>query len=396
MSSSETATEAASSSETTGGADCVDNVANEPWCFRRFTIPLDPRRGHLGRYGPKAEPRFFLLSYREDAALLGWDGFAVSSEPVQLVVDVPGPGLARWLPIAVGDDGRDDVLRHANISARDMTQRLALYESSPTGFAPPHVTEFGYPEARWPHAAVDVNGDGVDEFLVQDWNGIKSDGVPRLRVLEWRRNTFAPMGDPIEYINQGCGYPTDYEAIDIDGDPFEDTAISTDCSSNPGVSQMYVVRGAPTTAQMQRQIVYVPVDDYVDDISVLDANGDGVDDIAAVRAQGLSLVIGRGDGVFDAELVVWDGAPNLAVDGDLDWTWTFGDLDGDGTSEPMARRTVILNAAEDPTFVEYLPQGSIAPTTASLAVGDISGDGIADLVFGVGDAKVEVLISEQQ
>ncbi|MBK6917589.1 MAG: hypothetical protein IPH07_09330 [Deltaproteobacteria bacterium] len=45
----------ADSSSSGGAGGCVDNVANEPWCYRAFAVDAAPDRGLFGRFGPGGE-----------------------------------------------------------------------------------------------------------------------------------------------------------------------------------------------------------------------------------------------------------------------------------------------------------------------------------------------------
>lgn len=68
-------------------------------------------------------------------------------------------------------------------------------------------------------------------------------------------------------------------------------------------------------------------------------------------------------------------------------------IDGDDVTDILAGRTVIVDPTGVPSFVEYLPSGALPMITIFSAAGDISGDGIDNLVVATADDGTQVLIS---
>jgi hypothetical protein len=128
-------------------------------------------------------------------------------------------------------------------------------------------------------------------------------------------------------------------------------------------------------------------------VAVGDFNGDGKADLALVGGLGLvgkiSVLLGNGDGTFQAavDYAVGAGQHSIAV----------GDLNGDGKADLVAANYVsatisVLLGNGDGTFqtaVNY----DVGQNPQSVAVGDFNGDGKADLaVANSGDGTISVLL----
>lgn len=384
---------------TSGTTDvgCVDNIANEPWCYRRFTVRGTARRGPHGRFGSGGTPRFFVHFDDVDApALVGWDGDSVIVEPQLQLVDLLGPGNAGTKTKGLAR-GYDDVVRFDLSSS-------TRFVGSPGGLEPTSTVVYEDGESsNGPWTVADIDGDERDEIIVSHWPNLE--GRPRLRVMQWTDDGFAFVGDPIEYNLEDCGVGLAMVAFDADADGFEDLAISTDCKSAGAEGQVYVIRGAASTQQMQAQISGNSsrvADGYWFAAYLMaahDFDGDAVVDLALMNYDGyLSVMRGLGDGTWAQAKMVRDGDDNglpAGVDGDADWEWAFADIDGEGVTEILAGRSVILDPLGRPAFVDYLPTGAVPRITIFSSAGDVSGDGAADLMVATIDDTVEILISDR-
>lgn len=350
-------TQGASTGESsTSGSACVDNVANEPWCYRAFTLDGGARRGPHGRFGPQGEPRFFVSFDLEAPTLLGWDGTAVIVEPQAQIGDMFAGAGNEYLVATGLVRGHDDLVRWGDSTIRATT--LLRSVSTSRGFSAPLETVYSTADLSRPTTTADVDGDGVDEFIVSQWDH-RPLPRPRLRVMEWTDEGFAFVGDPIDYNLETCGVGLAIAALDVDGDPYEDLIVSTDCKRDGIEGQLYLIRGAPQVEQMHAQISGVSgrtqdglaVWGYV--TAAHDLDGDGVTDLALMDYFGFLVVIrGLGGESWETARLAWDPGNTdqgpLGVDNDNDWEWSFADIDGDGATEILRGSIGAARPVRDP------------------------------------------------
>ena len=114
-------------------------------------------------------------------------------------------------------------------------------------------------------------------------------------------------------------------------------------------------------------------------IAMGDFNGDGKADVAAVTSNGVSVLLGKGDGTFQA-------AVNYATNSSPG-SVAVGDFNGDGNADlavttPPGSVSILLGNG-DGTFKPAVSYNT-GSNPGILIVGDFNGDGNADLVFGNG------------
>ena len=150
----------ADSSSSGGAGACVDNVANEPWCYRAFAVDAAPDRGLFGRFGPGGDPRFFLEP--SGAYLVGWDGQDLVVSPQ----DQPTGHPSFWIGGAVATAGRDDIIAADTEDIfRGPLTHFIRYAVADDGIASGVSTTFSAYELGSVSATVDLDGDGILELV---------------------------------------------------------------------------------------------------------------------------------------------------------------------------------------------------------------------------------------
>jgi len=146
---------------------------------------------------------------------------------------------------------------------------------------------------------------------------------------------------------------------------------------------------------------------FADSIAVGDLNGDGIPDLAIADSCGnvncepaigaVSVMLGNGDGTFQPAVVYSSGdyysysvaLGDLRGDGKLDIVLTSMDWEGNDFDGSVS----VLLGNGDGTFQPAVSYNSGAQDAASVAIGDLNGDGIPDLVVAnYGEPLVGVLL----
>jgi hypothetical protein len=276
--------------------------------------------------------------------------------------------------LTVGDFNRDGVLDYAVAypGAQGVIVLLGMGDGSfvrgvktPPVLAPTHLT------------AVDLDRDGALDLALAAGDGLsilpgKGDG------------TFKA---PVRY-STGGGLGSIFSG-NLNGDSLPDLAATSGSSVNvllaraPGVfptAPHTVTDGPPTGA------------------AAADFNQDGKRDLALASGK-LSLLLGRGDGTFQTNLIyspAWtgavrvgaadfnrDGRDDLVIGEDRVWQECDGDL-----CEPRRTGLTVLLSKGNGEFQAPLHVGAGLTNVSSFAAGDITGDGVADLAVVQGYSVV--------
>ncbi len=172
--------------------------------------------------------------------------------------------------------------------------------------------------------------------------------------------------------------------MDLDGDGHPDLAVAT----NAGLE---VLRGRGD-GTFDAAVVVTAAEQYQrsPSLAIADFNGDGAPDVALARDWGpnvsVAVLLGNGDGTFRAGSEVWTGdyAQSIAV----------GDLDRDGrvdlaVASPTGTVTVFLGNG-DGTFRRGPDYPADYQAYVVLVLADLDGDGALDLAIDTGHPVVAV------
>ena len=289
----------------------------------------------------------------------------------------------------------------ASIAEQSSNMASAPLPASPASLPIVPTTPFSKPVAYPSGGEVanslymaDVNGDSIADLIALNYN---SDGCETANTTEGTVSILLGNSDgtfkPAATYDSGGFCPTAVIVGDLNGDGHPDVIVlncdpigQINCPS-ASVSNVGVLLGNGD-GTFRAAVTYNSGGSGAGSVLLADFNGDGKLDVAVGEQNNnggtIGILVGKGDGSFQAP-VSYDlgiSAAHAAV----------GDLNGDGKPDLIAtgcifpnggaceRAMVVLSGNGDGTFqsvVSYdlVPQGKIA------IVGDLNGDGHADLVF---------------
>lgn len=296
--------------------------------------------------------------------------FGVGTNPANLVVaDVDG-------------DGRPDLVV---ANAADQTVSVRLADPAHPGFFEPALVLATPGRTPLDVAVGDLDGDGKADIAVA------ASGADNVMVFLQGATpgTFlAPVTLPVG------GDPQAVTVADLDGDGQPDIAVATTANA---VSVLRQIQFSPTL--IAQSAVDYPTGVQPVAIRAADLDGDGKLDLLTANwgaslspgTQGLSVLLqGATAGTFQAPVNYATGYRSAAL--------VVGDLDGDGKPD-----VAVANAGlpGDPGSVSVFrqdpatPGALLAPATyrgawgpLGVALGDMDGDGLPDLVLADGDIVV--------
>ncbi len=237
----------------------------------------------------------------------------------------------------------------------------------------------------------DLDGDGHPDLAVAEWyqscNGVFGPGA--LEVLLGNRNaTFQP---PVTYASGGI-QALSLAIGDLNGDAKPDLAVVNSCQTLPACSS-----GAATVmlgngdGSLQPAVSYASGGAIAVAIAIADMDGDNHPDLvvgnachplaggfACTSPGTVGILLGNGDGTFQP-------AVSYAAAGDqFIASLAVGDLNGDGHPDVVvigdAGLVSVLLGNGDGTFQPQVNYRSGGYEPHSLAIGDLNGDGYPDLV----------------
>ncbi len=394
---------------------CPDNVANEPFCYRKFAIPSNGELGdgptdleraqpaRAGHFGPDGELAFLLSG--EDAgtpmALAFWNGDGFDVQPWGVVPSLDNR-RGRW-PVRMFDGLHSDLI----VGSRTMDRTLAIAPWTLDGPGEPVVVEqLGQSEIiSLFHAqtVIDVNRDGFDEIAVYVQPFVHRlvgnvDGVPSF------------FGDEITHHGECGGGAAGIGAGDFDGDGLVDLAAIGQCEvRNLGGVFAFAAEWGDGAGRFASEGVMFSATSPSAWLGVADFDGDGFDDVLTATEDGstyyesyLYFHRSRGDRTFAAPLKFWTEldpprtmvppptGPTVAPD-----AFVFGDVDGDGIDDVVFQGFMLaaVQVAGDKQYLEMFDIAWDRYERQVISAFDLNEDGRLDFLVWDADEGAYALMS---
>ncbi len=308
-------------------------------------------------------------------------------------INFPNPALSTGkapISVAMGDidgDGKPDLVV-ANIGDntvsvfRNTTTKGSITNSS-------FAAKVDFPTGSLPHSVAigDIDGDGKPDLVVANTNG---NTVSVLR----NTSTNGTISFSLNVDFSTGSRPTSVAIGDLDGDGKLDLAIANGNDNTVSVLRNTSTRGTINSSSFASQQTF-PTGNSPESVAIGDIDGDGKLDLVTANFGVNTVSILRNTST--------NGNSSFAVKMDfpvnLPESVAIGDLDGDGKLD-----LAVANQNDNTVSVlrNTSTSGSIGFTTSvafaagrfviSVAIGDLDGDGKADLVtINLGSATISVL-----
>jgi hypothetical protein len=317
-------------------------------------------------------------AYDGTVSVLIGNGDGTFQTPVTRPVGI-GPAM-----VAVGDingDGFPDIVT-ANFAFFDQATQTEVYGNNDVsvllgngsgGFtaASGSPVSLGANAKPFAVAVADMNGDGFGDIVVGNY------GTSTVTVLKSNGNGTFTAETPVA-LPTGAG-PSYVVTGDFNRDGKTDVI-----TSNFGTGTITVLIGDGTGGLTQKQTIAVGAGPET--IALSDINGDGITDLVVTNynATNVSVLLGNGDGTFRA-------APTPTVNlGGAAFGVALGDINGDGKADMVVADfgnstvSVFLGDGSGGFTADGSPiaVGSLASFAAySVSLADVNGDGKLDMVL---------------
>jgi hypothetical protein len=215
--------------------------------------------------------------------------------------------------------------------------------------------------------AADVNSDGFPDLIVATNNGVSV-------LLNFADGTFAP---PTTYVSGGT-FSNAIALADVNFDGNLDIIVTNECLAPTFCNGVAVLLGNGD-GTFQSAMGYDSGGLETGGLAVGDVNMDGFPDLILVSncqlqtcAGGTStLLLNNGDGTFGSPMQISDGTGPIAI----------GDMNGDGIPDLVTAAGIMLGVG-DGTF-NWGPNSAVVNGAISFSLADLNGDGKLDVVAAV-------------
>lgn len=332
--------------------------------FERITLPIRPP-GNAAIWMAAAD---FNLDGRSDVAFVTVNGTVMVNfgrgdngfDAPRTVIGSPVPAH-RVIAGDVNGDGRPDV-----IATHPMAHSVSIALSRPDGgFEPAQNHSCG--TSPYGSVVADFNGDGVMDIAVANLAGLlPSQPGTTVTVLLGSGNARfrQPVASPVTNAR-----PNYLAAGDVNRDGRADLLVAS--SNTPSPPQLLLGNADGSLSPGVGLLAPLGI---ANGVAIEDLDGDGNADLVAVILPRLWVWRGRGNGTFeDPSSVDFEGT-----------SFTMADVNGDGRKDvvganaPFSAAIVVLNRGTE-GLGEQLAF-LVGPFPLDVAVGDFSGDGVADLI----------------
>ena len=253
-----------------------------------------------------------------------------------------------------------------------------------------------YSGGYWAHgiAAGDLNGDGHPDLVVANFsaNGTGGDGIIAV-LLGNGDGTFQAA---VTYDSGGIT-AVSVAIADANGDGRPDLVVSNECDTKTCTHGVVAVLLGNGDGTFKKAVKY-PAGKGAESVVVADVNGDGHPDVVVAdfcsnskcASGAVDVLLGNGDGTFKKAVPYKSGGvyanmvavADLRGNGKLDLVVGNGCATGVECSGPTDGVVGILLGNGDGTFRKAVTYDAGGFVAYSVAVADLNGDGIPDIVVG--------------